>query len=61
MSVTQLDPLNVDGVAFVLLLLVLPVVSVGATSGSATLWGFGLLLLVVGGFLSILTHFVIKD
>jgi len=52
-----LDPLKIDGVAFVLLLLVLPLTSFGTTSGTAALWWLGLALLVVGALTSLATEF----
>lgn len=52
-----LDLLKVDGIAFVLLLLVLPLTSFGATSGTAALWWLGLALLVVGALTALATEF----
>ncbi len=40
---------QIQGVAFVLLLASLPLISVGATAGVGFLWGIGLALLTLGG------------
>jgi len=54
------DPLLIDAVAFVLLLLVLPLASLGTTSGTAALWWLGLALLVVGALTTLGTEFALE-
>lgn len=54
---TGVDPLQIDGLAFVLLLLVLPLTSFGTTSGTDVLWWLGLALLVIGGVMTLVTEF----
>lgn len=40
---------QIQGLAFVLLLASLPLISIGATAGVGVLWGTGLILLALGG------------
>lgn len=54
---TGVDPLQIDGLAFVLLLLVLPLTSFGTMSGTDVLWWLGLALLVIGGVMTLVTEF----
>lgn len=58
-SPTECDPLMINGVSVVLLLLVLPLTSVGTTDGPAVLWWLGLVFLVIGGATTIVTEFVL--
>ncbi|HSK93504.1 MAG TPA: hypothetical protein VLA76_05545 [Candidatus Angelobacter sp.] len=48
----------VQGVAFVLFLVALPLISFGSTGGNDSLWWIGLGLLVVAGVLPPITRFV---
>jgi hypothetical protein len=48
----------VQGVAFVLFLAALPLVSLGTTEGAEGLWWTGLVLIVVAGILPPLARFV---
>lgn len=48
----------VQGVAFVLFLASLPLISFGATEGQEPLWWTGLALIVIAGILPPLTRFV---
>lgn len=61
MTSSRFDPLELDGLAFLLLLLVLPLVSIGTTGGIDALWLLGLVLLVVGGLIPIVTEFGIEE
>lgn len=48
----------VQGIAFVLFLLALPLISFGTTDGQEPLWWTGLVLIAVAGILPPLTRFV---
>lgn len=50
--------LKVETLSFVLLILAFPIISLGATQGSAPLWLAGLLAVVLGGVLPIWTRFM---
>lgn len=54
-----LDALRLNGLAFLLLLLVLPLTSVGATAGIDPLWWLGLAFLVIGAATTLVTEFVL--
>ncbi|ADD06580.1 uncharacterized protein Nmag_3028 [Natrialba magadii ATCC 43099] len=57
----DIDPINVDGIAFVLILLVLPVVSYGTMVESELIWGFGLALLLLGSLIPLVTEFWLQE
>jgi predicted cobalt transporter CbtA len=48
----------VQGIAFVLFLVALPLISFGTTEGQEALWWIGLALIVIAGILPPLTRFV---
>ena len=50
--------LKVETLAFVLLLLAFPIVSIGTTRGSTLVWWLGLLAVVLGGLLPVWTRFM---
>lgn len=50
--------LTSESLALVLLLLAFPVISIGTTLGSGPLWWTGLLGVVVGGVLPVLTRYM---
>lgn len=56
-----MNKLQLDTAAFVILLTVLPLVSVGTSSGMAVLWWLGLVLLAIGGVIPILTAQVAEN
>ena len=47
-----------ESVALLLLFAAFPIISLGATGGSDVGWGIGLLSLVLGGLLPVLTRFM---
>ena len=47
-----------ESVALLLLFAAFPIISLGATGGSDVVWGIGLLSLVLGGLLPVLTRFM---
>jgi hypothetical protein len=51
--------LTAQGIALVLMLLSLPLISIGSTQGIAALWWPGLLALVVGGLIPPTTRFAL--
>ena len=53
-----MDKLVTEAVALLLLFAAFPLVSVGATGGSAVLWWLGLLCLIAGGLLPVVTRFM---
>ena len=55
------DPMTVDGIAFVLILLVLPVVSFGTMAESELVWGFGLVLLLLGSLVPLVMEFWVRE
>ncbi len=57
----RFDPLRLDTVAFLLLLAVLPLVSLGATRDVEALWVLGLVLLVVGSLIPLVTEFGMRE
>ncbi len=57
----SLNPLRLDTVAFLLLLAVLPLVSLGATRDVEALWVLGLVLLVVGSLIPLVTEFGMRE
>lgn len=58
---SRFDPLQIDLAAFIGLLAVLPLVSIGTTSGLAPLWWLGLALLCVGSATTLTTKFAFDD
>lgn len=50
--------LKVETLAFVLLLIAFPIISVGTTRGSGPVWWIGLLAVVLGGVLPVLTRYM---
>lgn len=61
MNLRAVDLMTVDGIAFVLILLVLPVVSYGTMAQDELIWGFGLLLLLVGSLVPLVTEFWFRE
>ncbi|MDG5821811.1 hypothetical protein [Natronococcus sp. A-GB7] len=55
------DPMTIDGIAFVLILLVLPVVSYGTMAENEIVWAFGLLLLLLGSLVPLATEFWVRE
>jgi hypothetical protein len=53
-----MDKLVIEGVALLLLFAAFPLTSWGATGGSAFVWVLGLLSLVAGGSLPIVTRYM---
>jgi len=53
-----MDKLVTETVALLLLFAAFPLVSVGATGGSAVVWWLGLLCLIAGGLLPVVTRFM---
>jgi len=49
---------SVLNLAFLMLLAAIPIISIGALSGAAALWGVGLLLLAVGFVIPIVLRFI---
>ncbi|MFI6483575.1 hypothetical protein ACIBH1_36985 [Nonomuraea sp. NPDC050663] len=50
--------LKIETIAFVLLLLAFPIISVGTTQGSAPVWWAGMVALLLGGVLPIWTRYM---
>ena len=61
MNPTRVDPLALDRIAFVLILLVLPIDSNGALERIDAVWGSGLVLLLVGGLVPLVTEFALRE
>lgn len=55
------DPVTIDGIAFVLILLVLPVVSYGTMAENEIVWIFGLALLLVGSLIPLVMEFWVRE
>ncbi|RQG92684.1 hypothetical protein EA462_00150 [Natrarchaeobius halalkaliphilus] len=55
------EPITIDGIAFVLILLVLPVVSYGTMAENELVWGFGLMLLLLGSLIPLVMEFWIRE
>jgi hypothetical protein len=53
-----MDKLVTEGVALLLLFAAFPLVSIGATGGIAVVWWLGLLCLIAGGLLPIVTRYM---
>ncbi len=60
-EIAGLDPLQLDTIAFVVLLSVLPLVSYGAVQGIVPLWAFGLALLVAGALVPLVTELALRE
>lgn len=56
-----LDPLTIDGIAFVLILLVLPLVSYGTMIENERIWGAGLVLLLLGSLIPLVVEFWVQE
>lgn len=52
------NKLKVETVAFILLLVAFPLISAGTTQDSAPLWWTGVVALVLGGVLPVLTRYM---
>lgn len=50
--------LKVETLAFVLLILAFPIISVGTTHRSGPVWWIGLLAVVLGGVLPVMTRYM---
>jgi hypothetical protein len=53
-----MDKLVIESVALLLMFAAFPLTSLGATGGSAFVWWLGLLCLIAGGLLPIVTRFM---
>jgi hypothetical protein len=53
-----MDKLVTEGIALLLLFAAFPLTSLGATGGSTLVWVLGLLCLIAGGLLPIVTRFM---
>lgn len=55
------DSITIDGVAFVLILFVLPLVSHGTMTDNEVIWGFGLVLLLLGSLIPLVIEFWVEE
>jgi hypothetical protein len=53
-----MDKLAIESVALLLMFAAFPLTSLGATGGNASVWWLGLLCLIAGGLLPIVTRFM---
>ena len=52
-----MSKVQIQGLAFVLLMASLPLISIGATAGVGFLWGTGLVLLALGGLVPAIVRY----